>query len=444
MTATADRVKVRMYNVGFGDCFLLTVTYHDHGQAIDRHVLFDFGTRSHAEDPSITPETTAAQLVEDTCGHLDVLVVTHRHLDHVSAFEYDNTWHLLQGLNPTRIIRPWTDDPSLPGDARGPASPLYDEASIAYATALQAGDALADTLAEMVDPDHGRARSLGYLADGVKSCKAAVGRLEVWGDNGVARYVATGDDCAIGDILPGVTMRILGPPTMDQSKNLKREADTDKREFWMLHQALVDHSAPLVGRGAGGLSPDALGRLAGPDGYGTARWLLERLSDHDIASMMRVVKGFDDALNNTSVVMLVTIGDRNLLFSGDAQIENWSYIISQLPTDPALARALADIDLYKVGHHGSRNATPISIYNLWAQQRTPQKRFVTMLSTLPGVYPTPTQRAKHPDSHTEVPRETLVQHLDLISDLYRTDVPGDVPYIDVEAPARGGVGFTQL
>ena len=32
-----------------------------------------------------------------------------------------------------------------------------------------------------------------------------------------------------------------------------------------------------------------------------------------------------DAMKNTSVILLLTLGERRLLFPGDAQIESWFY-----------------------------------------------------------------------------------------------------------------------
>lgn len=52
------------------------------------------------------------------------------------------------------------------------------------------------------------------------------------------------------------------------------------------------------------------------------------------------------------------------LFGGDAQIENWSYLLDQAEKDPSQRKKLEKVDLYKVGHHGSRNATPKSLFNL--------------------------------------------------------------------------------
>ena len=64
---------------------------------------------------------------------------------------------------------------------------------------------------------------------------------------------------------------------------------------------------------------------------------------------------------------------------------------------------LADVDFYKVGHHGSLNATPRKL--LWeAFKKRKGRQLCTMMSTMAG---------KHgrTASKTEVPRRTLVTAL---------------------------------
>jgi hypothetical protein len=69
----------------------------------------------------------------------------------------------------------------------------------------------------------------------------------------------------------------------------------------------------------------------------------------------------DDHVNNTSLALAFELGEgedaRVLLFPGDAQVGNW-LSWHQLGGDDSLAlRLLRRTVLYKVGHHGSRNAT---------------------------------------------------------------------------------------
>ncbi|HYT81684.1 MAG TPA: hypothetical protein VEQ37_21010, partial [Actinomycetota bacterium] len=64
---------------------------------------------------------------------------------------------------------------------------------------------------------------------------------------------------------------------------------------------------------------------------------------------------------------------------------------------------LRQVDLYKVGHHGSRNATPRTLFDLWTETATRDRPMVAMMSTKSGVH------GRH--AETAVPRETLVTAL---------------------------------
>ena len=124
-------------------------------------------------------------------------------------------------------------------------------------------------------------------------------------------------------------------------------------------------------------------------------------------------------MNNTSVILLFEAGDKKLLFPGDAQIENWSYALDQAEKKPALKKRLAAVNLYKVGHHGSLNATPKSLWELFEHKGPAhdhgdeEDRLKTVVSTMAG---------KHgsTDRGTEVPRSKLVEELKKQSDFFTT------------------------
>jgi hypothetical protein len=81
---------------------------------------------------------------------------------------------------------------------------------------------------------------------------------------------------------------------------------------------------------------------------------------------------------------------------------------------------LRDVDVYKVGHHGSLNATPKSLWALFRNKRSarPAKSnkspLKTFMSTRPGKYGS--RR-----SGTEVPRTRLVEALKAESNLFSTE-----------------------
>ena len=68
-------------------------------------------------------------------------------------------------------------------------------------------------------------------------------------------------------------------------------------------------------------------------------------------------------MNNTSLILLFEVNGKKLLFPGDAQLENWSYALTEAQDTKKVRAMLADVDFYKVGHHGSLNATPRKL--LW-------------------------------------------------------------------------------
>jgi hypothetical protein len=108
------------------------------------------------------------------------------------------------------------------------------------------------------------------------------------------------------------------------------------------------------------------------------------------------------------------------LFAGDAQAGNWQswlYDFDKPKKDPSKdplsdeGRAiLGSLAFYKVGHHGSTNATPIAAVDAMGSD------FVAMCSTQAGTFGNP-----DPKVGTEVPRTPLLAALEKKSTLVRSD-----------------------
>jgi Metallo-beta-lactamase superfamily len=87
MARAQSTVTVRMYNVGFGDAFVVTVR---RGRAVWR-MLVDCGVHNQGQARPIQEAVQAiiADLTADSANgepHLDVIVATHHHADHISGF----------------------------------------------------------------------------------------------------------------------------------------------------------------------------------------------------------------------------------------------------------------------------------------------------------------------------------------------------------------------
>lgn len=420
-----ERVVLRLYQAGFGEAQLLSFFYPDplpDGRA-ERHVLIDFGSTNSPKGAKSGLMTRVAQQIrEHTAGKLDAVVVTHRHKDHLSGFGVKAAAAVITELQPSLVVRPWTEDPTLPADATAPAIRAFE----ARLTARQNLAAEIHRVASHAEDADGHDLLAAAAAAQLPNRKA-IEFLDKLAKRTDGEYLHAGDSTKLEQVVPGISVRVLGPPTVAQSDIVLRQRETDRDEFWMLQL-----------RAAGRLQAGVPER---PEGVppGPVAWLVDRLTRQQLGTLMRVVRTVDDALNNTSLILLIDAGDRRMLFPGDAQIENWLWSLEHAPDKDELRALLADVDLYKVGHHGSRNATPRSLFKLWTDGATdPSRPMCAVMSTMCGV---------HGESdETAVPRETLVKALELRMPVFgRTDtLAADVPFTAVEAPTSGHVPFRLL
>jgi hypothetical protein len=422
MATSPNHVRIRSYNVGFGDCFLLTFSY---GGGKPRNVLIDFGSTMQSKTGPKGGMLEIAERIKDDCGgSLDMLVATHRHADHISGFG-GKSGDVIASLKPSLVVQPWTEDPDLDPEARAPVGSGSDGSDDRGARARAATARLADmqAVAEAVLAQVPRLKATSgvpkpvsdevrFLGETNLSNADAVRNLMTMGGRNV--YASFGTRLPLSTVLPGVSIDVLGPPTLEQAPAISHEASTDKEEFWHLAARSLAASQG-DGKGDGErleLFEDApVARRISQE----ARWVIPRIDQMSGEELLAIVRSLDGALNNTSVILLFEIGDVRLLFPGDAQLENWSYALREAKDAEAIRKRLADARFYKVGHHGSLNATPKSLWNNFEHRGTkagPQ-RLETMVSTAAG---------KHGsvERHTEVPREVLIEELERMSDLHNT------------------------
>lgn len=447
-------LTIRSYQVGFGDCFLLTFNYPEKAKAEDRkrHVLIDFGSTGLPRGTSSDQMMRVAQDIKEQCDNkLHIVVATHRHKDHISGFTTQDdgtgTGNVIAGLNPEAVIQPWTEDPELDDSAvttskaKKAQNKKFKLSNSTNSHALQSShiSSLADMhivsesmLAEVHDLSDERkfkqplgagvSEQIRFLADdnGLPN-KSAVENLRMMGKN---YYVSHGSRLNFSKLIPGVDITVLGPPTLDQHAAIKKERSADKDEFWMLRAAAQQFWGQQAATGEmlqnfaaerETLFPDAevIGRVVPFHN----RWFVRQLRAMRGEQMLGLVRILDKAMNNTSVILLFEIAGKKLLFPGDAQIENWEYALS-IDDD---IKQLKEVDVYKVGHHGSRNATPKSLWEAFkhkSEKSTDKNRLKTVVSTMEG---------KHGSqkNNSEVPRRTLVEALKESSEYHTTQTAAE-------------------
>jgi beta-lactamase superfamily II metal-dependent hydrolase len=87
---------------------------------------------------------------------------------------------------------------------------------------------------------------------------------------------------------------------------------------------------------------------------------------------LAIAVALDKAVNGTSLMLILEIAGSYLLFPGDAQWGTWAAAMA----DPEWSEMLSRIAFYKVGHHGSHNATPLD----FVKDMMPEK-ITAMVST---------------------------------------------------------------
>lgn len=329
----SEVVKISMYNVGFGDCFLLRFPAPDR----ERSVLIDCG--SIKQGAAGATDLIVRQIVEDVTtdgtARIDVVAMSHRHKDHVSGFA-NEAW---RDVEVGEVWLPWIENP---GDERA-RQILQEMATFAQTlqrevTALQAVGQFSAAEQELLDHviDNtlvlSNERALTTLHRGFKE-----------GAGTCRKFLARSDIELDTQALPGVAVHVLGP---SRDEEVLRDMDPPSSESFLR---------------AGGFTtgnPDDLLPFPQSTDFPTGpteelKELLRRIA-HQSALLGAVA--LESAVNNTSLMLVFEVGEAVLLFPGDSQWGSWKINLE----DPLRRQLLERTTFYKVGHHGSHNATPVT------------------------------------------------------------------------------------
>ncbi len=390
-------VAVRMYRPGgLGDCFLLA--FPPAGDP--RFLLVDCGVFNGTSGGSKRMQEIARDVAAATAddehpeGRVHALAATHEHWDHLSGFQWAQD--VFDRLAVDEVWVAWTED-------RG-----HELAEELRLKRRRTGRALAAAVRRLEDEEPEQAAaiagvlgfSVGLDDDGAPDLLGAhspgtAKQMDyVCSQWGTPRFLRPGTDLR----WPGARIYVLGPPE-DRELLERSDPSTVHSEVYEPSLALTGASAfavaALAAAGPEALDDDEamLAELAQPFASGHRIGLAGAAEHAEHGGFFRSRYGFSEAgdqgppwrriggawlsaagqlalqldsdTNNTSLALAIELqpSGKVLLFPADAQVGNWlSWHRHAWPRDgggePVTAgELLARTVLYKVGHHGSHNAT---------------------------------------------------------------------------------------
>jgi hypothetical protein len=455
-------IRVRMYRVGFGDFFL--ISFLNEGKP--SHVIVDCGVLPGGDLHSI--EAAVADMAQTTEGEIALIIATHRHADHISGFA--KCADIFKKLSVGAVWMPvWESEYE-------PVAIKFQEELNSTAFALRqhfsalGADATEEdaTARAFMENATGEEVPAGFAVAERTGPNATALALLKHGFPGVTpQYYKSGDKPDLPKALldAGLECEILSPPPVTDL-DLMKLMDLQKNVGQYL-AAAPDTAGPAQGRSLfgtewevdPGTKPEELEReFYSPESF--REWIEERkswgaITDQEAvqsrlkmeanlqqvlpAAALTAATQLNRFLNNQSLVVLFKFKGKNLLFVGDAQAGNWEHWLFDTDTADRKAsgelstsarRILISLDFYKVGHHGSGNATP----KVAVETMEKASRFTSMCSTEAQIYGN--ENPADPTKGTEVPRIPLLEKLASESALVRSDqIPITVNGRKIEAKA---------
>lgn len=375
--------KIRMYKQGLGDCFLLTFPR----KPKPFHLLLDCGALNSKHYNADHMRAVVKDIAQATGGRLDVLAATHEHWDHISGFHKSQAQELFKEIKVDHVWVAWTED-----EENEAAQQLKKEFG-KHKDAV--GMALARIPVDQPDDCH-----LGMYRKAVSELFGFFGGLGAAGENktgdawkfmlGKGRNIYCDPKKAPLEFkgVEGVRVYVLGPPSelafiRKRLPGKNKETYEDHAPAFSLFNSFLAALTPAenslekrracpfderyrIKAEAAQKEKFYRNHYGFNDADQGAEW---RRIDHDWLSVAgELALHLDNYTNNTCLAFAIELIDSGqvLLFPGDAQVGNWlswgnlswkvknaEGELEEVNIDDLLARTV----LYKVGHHGSHNAT---------------------------------------------------------------------------------------
>ncbi|CAN5853006.1 hypothetical protein BH23PLA1_BH23PLA1_13500 [soil metagenome] len=401
-------VRVRMYCQGLGDCFLLTFPPGP-GSTRPLRVMIDCGVFQFSPGEANKLGQVTRSIRDETDGKIDLLIITHEHWDHISGFAHCQ--EIFDDFEFKRIWMSWAenlDDPDSKqvktelGKKQARLRAAVKQALLRLDSSLEANSGnpftarlrddmiSAESVLEFFGPEEDDAGGLALAGDGGRTARGTAGKRRTLDDtmNWLRERVKPGDFCSPGECRPlpgasGVKVYVLGPPR--SVKSIRKVNPSRGQTFghltervsllgaldWMASNEGADPPGPFDDRHR--LSPEDarldpfFREIYGfpDDPLGDEGPIWRRIDDEWLGGIGHLALQLDTGVNNTSLALAFELPDgRTLIFPGDAQVGNWLSWAEVTFKDGTGRELFVTVQqllnravLYKVGHHGSHNAT---------------------------------------------------------------------------------------
>lgn len=330
-----DTLRVRVYNVRFGDGILLTIPDRDKkGKITERHILIDVGNALNKDggaDSVFKP--VVADIVKELDGRpLDLYIMTHEHMDHIQGLPYAERYFYTES-----------------------ESQLKDLLNTQYAwLTASAAENYRDTHPKAQKAELNFERDYNAINSFIHSPTYMQG--------------ISSEQLPYLETLLAINNPRSSQDNVDYLRKLARHTyyvhrgvklgrkhpfKETKFEIW----APEEDSSVYYGN----YQSPALGMAAEEAGAEKAAWQdccppagVDASAFYNLIEARRQcaesLLAIDKAENNTSVVCCIEWRGWQLLFTGDAEIKSWKIMKDK--------DQLHAVEFLKVSHHGSHNGTP--------------------------------------------------------------------------------------
>jgi hypothetical protein len=355
------RAKIRMYRQGLGDCFLITLPRkNDPSGSNPYRIMVDCGVILGTENAVDKMTKVVEDIVRETKGHVDLLLATHVHWDHLSGFTQAE--EAFKDFKADQVWMPWTEDPQDPNGRalRNERDSALSALRMNVARMHLAGDT--ETASEV----SGLIDFFGMAATSTPDALNKARKL------GPVRYCRP-TDAPIVEPDTGVRFYVMGPPLDEKFLKRTNPSSAHPETYGMALDVFAANTPPLMGSGKtdspfGTLFAIPMPVAQGMEFFRQRYWTAEvtdlwrNIDTASFADTSALALQLDRVTNNTSLVLAIELSDGDvLLFAADAQVGNWlswgtlKWNVAGVERDgPGLLKRTV---FYKVGHHASNNAT---------------------------------------------------------------------------------------